>query len=277
MPIIYEDLSLEYGKLLKDRPIVVIDSGVGGLAFTKKLADAKPVENIIYFADTEFMPLGNKNEKLIGRRIVKIIAKIKKLEPKAVIFACNTLDALAGDKVQGQLGNIPFYRIIDVTAKQAISSSKSKEIGLLATTNTIESHRYIYSMLSTNPHTHLIGVECPNLAYAIETGVDLKKICNEEIEPLKEFNIDTLILGCTHYSTVIPMIKKVYPHVNLVDSSAVLLETFIDDLESKLQFNVANKPTLKIITTKVDTTFETNVNKYLSGIEYDILVEDELK
>ncbi len=277
MSVNYEELNLEYGGLLKDRPIVVIDSGIGGLGVAKKLAELKPVENIIFFADYEFMPLGNKNEKIISRRIVKIIAKIKKLEPKAVILACNTLDALAGDKLEAQLGNIPFYRTIDSTAREAVKVSRSKEIGLLATTNTIESQRYIYSMLSTNPTTHLIGVECPNLAYAIETGNELKKICSEEIAPLSEFNVDTIILGCTHYSAVIPMIKKQYPNVNIVDSSEILLNSFIKELENKLQFNVANKPLFRVITTKQDTTFEMNVNKYLKDIEHVIMLEDELK
>ncbi len=276
MSVNYEELKMSYGEKLKNQPIVVIDSGIGGMSFTAKLLKEKPVENIIFFADNEFMPVGNKNEKILSRRMVKIISKIKKLEPKAVILACNTIDSVVGDKLQAQLGNYPFYRVVDLTAKEAVKVSKNNEIGLLATTNTIESQKYIYSMLSTSPHTHLIGVECPNLAYAIETGTNLKQVCNDEIAPLKEFDIDTLILGCTHYSSVLPIIKKAYSDVNIIDSSEVLMNNFISDLENKLQFNVANKGHLVVITTKNDDTFTSNLGKHLKDVEYDLLIEDEL-
>ncbi len=277
MQVNYEELKNSYKDTVKDRPIIVIDSGTGGMAVTATLSKLKPVENFIFFADNDFMPLGNKNEKLISRRISKIGAYMKSLDPKAVILACNTLDSLAGDKLQALFGNVPVYRVIEPTAKAAVSASKKLEIGLLATTNTIESHKYIYSMLSKQPNVHLIGVDCPDLAYAIETSENLKATFAEEVEPLKEFDIDTIILGCTHYSAVTPMVKKSFGEVEIIDSSQVLIHTFIKDLETKLDFNTANKGSVVVVTTKFDDHFQNNLDKYFKDLNYSVYVEENIK
>jgi glutamate racemase len=272
MSIDYEELKLKYGNSMKDAPIVVIDSGIGGLNVVKTLFEQKPSENFIFFADQEFLPYGDKNPKILSRRVINIIAKIKKLQPKAVVLACNTIDAVVGDKIEGQLGNIPFIRIITPTAKAAVIKSSTKQIGLLATTNTVDSQKYMYDMLGYSPNTHLLALECPRMASAIETKVDLKTIVKEEISPLKDYDVDTIILGCTHYSAVLPIIKKEYPGVNIVDSSSIVIESFLTRLET-LDYNVANVGTLRVITTKLDENFQINLDNYLSGVMYEVLVE----
>lgn len=271
----YEEVQIEFGSKYKDSPVVIIDSGLGGLKFASQLHKLKPSENIVFFADTEFLPLGNKDPRIVTRRTVKAISKLKKLKPKAVILACNTIDALAGDKLVTQLSGIELYRIVEPTAIAAIKASKNKQVGLIATTNVIQSQKYMYSMLGYAPDTHLIGLECYNLAEVIEKNGDIKATVKTEIEPLHEFNIDTLILGCTHYSAAMPIFKKEFQNVTVVDSTAVLLETFIKDFERKKLFNVANKGQVFIISTLVDENFENNVNKNFDDEEL-VLLEDKI-
>lgn len=271
----YEILRGAFGNKYKDAPVVIIDSGLGGLKIAQEIKKQKPSENIVVFADTEFMPLGNKDSRIVTRRVVKAIAKLKKLEPKAVVLACNTIDALAGDKLVSQLGAIPLYRIVDKTAVQAVKLSKTKEVGLLATTNTIDSQKYMLSMLGYSPNTHLIGLECYNLAQAIETDTNKKEVFKEEVAPLHDFKIDTLILGCTHYSHIMPMIKKEFPNVDIVDSSKVIVDFFLEDFQEKQLFNVANKGQLFIIASQVNASLSDNVSKNFGTVEH-ILLEDKL-
>ncbi|MGL5020626.1 MAG: glutamate racemase [Mycoplasmatales bacterium] len=273
MSINYEELKGQFGTSAKDSPTVVIDSGIGGLNVTAKLVRLKPCENFIFFADQEFLPFGDKNPKILSRRIINIVAKIKKLQPKAVVLACNTIDSVVGDKIEGQLGNTPFIRIIEPTAKEAVIVSKTKQIGLFATINTIDSQKYMIDMLGYSPNTHLLGVECPMMASAIETKEDLKTIVKEEISPLKDYNVDTIILGCTHYSAVIPIIKKQFPDVTIIDSSDCVINYFLKRLEI-LDYNVANAGTLTVITTKLDDNFQTNLDNYLKDLKYTLLTEE---
>lgn len=273
-----EDLNVITSELptVKKAPIIIIDSGVGGMRIAKNIHEQKPTENIIFIADTKFLPYGNKDKRIISRRAIRVMAHIKKYEPKAVILGCNTLDAIAGDKIEAQLGNIPLIRVIDNVAKEALNVSKSKQIGLLATTNTIESQKYIMDMLGYYPNTHLYGVECPELATAIEHRDNVKQVFKAETDVLKEFDIDTLILGCTHYSNILPIVKKEFPGVEIVDSGQIITDKFIDILENKLDFNKADKGSLKVITTQKDEFFEKNLDLFLGETEYTLVEENIL-
>lgn len=251
-------------------PIVVIDSGVGGLNIVAELAKLKPSENFIFISDNEFMPYGTKDERIVSRRIIKIIAAVKKMGPKAVVLACNTLDSVAGDKISAQLGGIKLIRIVGPTAKKALKISNSKVIGLAATVNTVNSQKYMMEMLGLSPNTHLIGLECPKLASAIEFDEEVKVVTREELEPLIEFNVDTLILGCTHYYKVLPIIKKMYPGVSIVDSNQVIIEHTIEVLENSLPFNVADLGSLTILTTKRCDSFENHLARVLDGLVYEV-------
>ncbi len=260
-------------KEIKKTPIVIVDSGAGGMKIAKMIHEQKPAENIILITDNKFLPYGNQDHRIIARRAIRIMAYIKNLDPKAVILGCNTLDSLAGTKIEAQLGNIPLVRIINPVAKAAVKASKTKSIGLIATTNTIESQKYMYEMLGYYPNTHLLGLECPNLATAIESRENLKEVFKEEVSPLKDYDFDTLILGCTHYSNILPMIKKEFTDVTVIDSVEVLVNEFVTLLENKLDFNKADKGSLTVITTQKDERFEKNVERFFSDM--DVEVEEE--
>ena len=130
-------------------------------------------------------------------------------------------------------------------------------------------------MLGYSPNTHLYGIECPDMAVAIETGNDMKNVVKEEISPIGTIAVDTIILGCTHYSLVKPIIKKEYPNAQIIDSSEVLVNRFLKKLES-MDYNSANKGTIKVITTEIDSKLEENVSKFLKNYDYEIML-DEMK
>lgn len=259
---------------LKKMPVVIVDSGAGGMKIAKRIHEMKPTENVILITDNKFLPYGNQDQRVISRRAVRIMAYIKNLDPKAVILGCNTLDSIAGSKIEAQLGNIPLIRIINPVAKAAVKASKTKEIGLIATTNTIESQKYMYEMLGYYPNTHLLGLECPNLATAIESRENLKTVFAEEVSPLADYDFDTLILGCTHYTNILPMVKKQFPDVNIIDSAEIVIAEFIQILENKLDFNKADKGSLKVITTQKDERFEQNIERFFSETKVIVELED---
>ena len=113
------------------------------------------------------------------------------------------------------------------------------------------------------------------MAVAIETGNDMKNVVKEEISPIGTIAVDTIILGCTHYSLVKPIIKKEYPNAQIIDSSEVLVNRFLKKLES-MDYNSANKGTIKVITTEIDSKLEENVSKFLKNYDYEIML-DEMK
>ncbi len=257
-------------KEIKKTPIIIVDSGAGGMKIAKMIHEQKPAENIILITDNKFLPYGNQDHRVISRRAVRIMAYIKNLDPKAVILGCNTLDSLAGSKIEAQLGNIPLVRIINPVAKAAVKASKTKNIGLIATKNTIESQKYMYEMLGYYPNTHLLGLECPDLATAVESRENLKEVFKTEVSPLHDYEFDTLILGCTHYSNILPMIKKEFTDVTLIDSVQVLVDEFINLLENKLDYNKADKGSLSVVTTQKDERFDKNVERFFGDMEVEV-------
>lgn len=248
-------------KLLETRPILIIDSGKGGLNVLKKLSLDMKSESFIFFADTEFLPYGNKNPKELIRRSNKIISKIKEYDPKIIILACNTLDSIAGDIFESNFPTISVVRIIKPSAKKALELSKSKNIALLATTNTVDSKQYISAMIQQK-NVNLYAVECQNLAMAIENNENLKETLINEISPLKEIQFDVLILGCTHYSYVKNALLKKYE--NVIDSADIITDetrlALVDHLKNR-----ANDQKVEIIMTSENEKFKKIIESNFSN------------
>lgn len=255
----------------KDRPLLILDSGVGGLGILKSMIQKYPVENIIYICDNEMLPLGNKNVKILNRRIARMIKVIKKINPKGILIACNTIDSISGDVIRSSFPFINVYRIVESTMLQAVKTTKTKKIALLATKNTIESQSYMKYALAKKGLS-IYGVECIELAKAIEDNIDVKQIFKQETSVLEGIEFDTLVLGCTHYSYIKnSLIKDKYPNIQIVDSSEELIKNYNLNKNSILE-NKANKQEINIYVTKItDEVFKTNVQKILNK---DYLIEE---
>lgn len=253
----------------KDRPLLILDSGVGGLGILKKMMNNYPAENIIYICDNEMLPLGNKNIKILNRRISRMIKVIKNINPKGILIACNTIDSVSGDVIRASFPYINIYRIVEATMLKAVQKTKTKKIAILATKNTIESQSYMKYALAKKG-LNIYGVECIELAKAIEDNNNVKETLNKEAAVLEGVDFDTLVLGCTHYSYIKKtLIVKKYPNIDIIDSSEELIANYEENKNETL-VNRANKQKIHIYVTKItDEVFKENVQKILVG-NYEI-------
>lgn len=250
-------MAKKHGYVDGERPIVILDSGLGGAIVERRFKEKYPQENTILLIDNAFMPYGTKDKRDVRNRIKKVLRKIEELEPKALVIACNTIDSLAMDVIFTTYPDMPTVQIVAPTSKKAIDISKSKSIAVLATPNTIESQSYLFNSALYYPNTNVIGVACDELASAIETGTNIKQIFTLETAGLKKEKFDTIILGCTHYAKVRPLIKKTFGDVDIIDSTEVVVEAF----ESILH-RIILRPVNKIGKTEV---------LYTSDIDMDYL------
>lgn len=245
----------------KDRPIIIIDSGIGGLNVLKEMIKLYPQENFIYFCENKMLPLGNKDTTVLLRRSNRIIKEIKQFNPKSILIACNTIDSVVGSLFDAAFPYIDIFHIIQPTINAAIKKSRKNEIAVLGTKNTIESQSYILHSLNSKK-VEIYGIECLDLARAIEEENEVLKTLKKETESLKTLKIDTLILGCTHYTQIKPIIQKDYPQWNIVDSSEELIKFYQNNLDKNLA-NKANKQEVYIIITQENEVIDKNIKKFI--------------
>ena len=185
-----------------EAPIGVFDSGVGGLTVAREIMRNLPNERIVYFGDTARVPYGSKSKDTIIRYAKQIIRFLRTQDVKAIVIACNTASALALEEVEKEL-DIPIIGVVEPGARVAAATTKNGKIGVIGTESTINSHMYPQLIKEYRPDVTVFGKACPLFCPLVEEGW-LKDPVTEEVakrylkDLLKE-DIDTLILGCTHY------------------------------------------------------------------------------
>lgn len=193
-------------------PIGVFDSGVGGLTVAREIMRQLPGERIIYFGDTARVPYGSKSKKTIIRYSRQIIRFLKTQGVKAIVVACNTASACALEEIRPEL-DLPIIGVIKPGAKAAVESTRNGRIGVIGTESTVNSQLYTEYIRQLNPQIQVIGKACPLFVPLVEEGW-MKDPVTEEVArrylaELQEKNIDTLILGCTHY----PFLRSVVGNI----------------------------------------------------------------
>ncbi len=210
-------------KSLKNRPIGIFDSGVGGLTVVKSVQKYLPREDIIYFGDTARVPYGNKSRSTVTRFSREIMDFMIKKRVKMVIVACNTASSFSLGALRKHY-NIPVIGVISPGAREAVSLSLKKRIGVIGTNSTISSRAYEKEAAKTDPNAKLFSNACPLFVPLVENGFLSDPITLEVakiyLKAFKAKNIDALILGCTHYPLLKKVIGKVMKDVELVDSSS---------------------------------------------------------
>ncbi len=183
-------------------PVGVFDSGVGGLTVAREIMRQLPCENIVYFGDTARVPYGSKSEDNIIRFSRQIIRFLETKGVKAIVIACNTASALALEAVQGET-DIPIIGVIVPGARAAVQATENGMIGVAGTEATIRSETYTKVIQKMRPGTVVIGKPCPLFVPLVEEGFAKHKITEEVIDiylsEMRQTDIDTMILGCTHY------------------------------------------------------------------------------
>lgn len=196
-----------------EAPIGVFDSGVGGLTVTREIMRQIPNERIVYFGDTARVPYGSKSRDTILKYSRQIIRFLKTKGVKALVVACNTASAVALEEIRAEL-DIPIIGVIKPGAKIAAQTTKNGKIGIIGTETTVRSKIYSHFIQDLNPNLTVIGKACPLFVPLVEEGEFLKSPIAEEIaahylNDLKKEEIDTLILGCTHYPLMRKLIGKI--------------------------------------------------------------------
>ncbi|PUA16956.1 glutamate racemase [Glaciimonas sp. PCH181] len=198
----------------KHAPIGIFDSGVGGLSVLRHIREAMPNENLLYFADSAHAPYGDKTEQAILDRTLAIADFLLQKNAKALVVACNTATAAAIKAVRNAYPALVVVGI-EPGLKPAAQHTRTKMIGVLATSGTLSSLRFkqLSQQITTTTEVHFVLQACVGLADQIEKGElntpATEALIQRYLTPLLEQNVDTLVLGCTHYPFVRPLIEDI--------------------------------------------------------------------
>ncbi|MDZ7814626.1 MAG: glutamate racemase [Planctomycetota bacterium] len=231
----------------KKRPIAVFDSGIGGLTVLSEIRSHLPAEDLIYFGDTARVPYGTKSPTIISRYAVEVGRFLNRFEPKVFVVACNSMSSVALPVLDGAF-RLPLVDVIYPGAYAAVEFSSTGRIGVIATQATIKSNAYQHAVRARAPHAEVFGMACPLLVPAIEEGRGsddhiVRECLAEYVSPLIEQDIDTLILGCTHYPVISDGISSVVGEdVKLVDSAKETAHRTRDLLQSLGLLREGSKP-----------------------------------
>ena len=223
-----------------EAPIGIFDSGIGGLTVFREVFRNLPGENIVYFGDTARVPYGNKSPETVLRYSRQIVRFLETEKVKAIVVACNTASALALDALEKEI-DLPILGVVRPGALVAADVTKNGRIGLIATESTVKSGLYEKMLKGLNPELSVFSKACPLLVPLVEAGwVDdpiTLEVVKRYLSELLDKEIDTLILGCTHY----PLLRRMFRNylgdtvtlVNPAYETAISLKKMLEDLNLK--------------------------------------------
>jgi len=227
---------------MKKRPIGFIDSGVGGLTVVKEALRQLPNEQLVYLGDTARCPYGPRPKEQVITFTWQMTRFLLSKNIKMLVIACNTATAVALDQIKQEL-DIPVVGVILPGTRAAVKTTKNNRVGVIGTIGTIKSQSYKKAIEEKLPTANVISLACPKFVPIVESdqfeSPVAKKIIYATLRPLKDKKLDTLILGCTHYPLLKPIIQNVMgEEVTLIDSGA---ET-VSELSVLLDyFNIAER------------------------------------
>ena len=253
-------------------PLGVFDSGVGGLTVVRALRELLPGESIVYLGDTARLPYGSKSPDTIRRFATEDTQFLLRHEVKAVVVACNTATAHALPHLQKTF-RMPIIGVVEPGVEATLAEPNTHRVGIIATSGTIRSCAYQHALAMQRPDLITEAKATPLLVPFIEEGwIDhpaLKSVLREYLKPMLEHGIDTLVLGCTHYPLLIPVLKRMLgTKVRLVDSASTCAAHVKRTLEAEGLLRTAKaKPSLEIHLTDYSEQFEALAQRFL-GAEF---------
>jgi glutamate racemase len=199
-----------------EQPVAVFDSGVGGLTVLHELLVSLPTEDYVYLGDTARFPYGERTQRELRAFAIEIAEHLLELGAKLLVVACNAASSAAlgalEHYVESTGRDVDVIGVVAPATQLAVAGSRTGRIGLLATPATVLSGSYERTVRAADPHVHLESVACPDLAPIIQGGFPFDESMVETVRaycaPLREAQVDTVILGCTHYPLVAPMLQR---------------------------------------------------------------------
>jgi len=257
--------------------IGVFDSGVGGLTVVRALMEGFPFEDIIYFGDTARVPYGVKSVETIRRYAAQIVEFLLQHEVKALIVACNTMSAVAYGTIE-DLSPVPLLGVVDAGARGAVAMTNNKRVGIIGTPATITSSTYVKAIKKYDPGIEIFSQACPLFVPLAEEGwLDhevTRLTAQEYLRPVVAHRIDTLVLGCTHYPLLKPVIQEVLgSSIRLVDSAQAIREQAHELLgEHNLLVQQPRSPAYRFYVTDVPLRFREIGERFLGRALDDVTV-----
>jgi glutamate racemase len=205
------------------RPIGVFDSGVGGLTVLAEIRDRLPYEHTVYFGDTARVPYGVRDLGEVRGFAFELIRYLIGLEVKIVVVACNTATAAALETAQAEFA-VPIVGVIEPGARAAVLETRNRRVGVLATESTVHSGAYRRAVHNLDAGIEVYEQAAPRFVPLIERGIvdgpELVETARDYLAPLKEREVDAVILGCTHYPLISAPINRILgPQVRLISSA----------------------------------------------------------
>jgi glutamate racemase len=205
------------------KAIGVFDSGVGGLTVVRELIRQLPSEDIIYFGDTARVPYGIKSKETVIRFSIEDILFLLKNEVKLITVACNTVSSVALPVIKNHF-KVPIVGVLSPGVREAVYATRNKRIGVIGTKGTIKSRSYENEIKHLDPTVKVVSQACPLFVPFVEegwlVGEVVMSVARHYLKPLKKAGVDTVILGCTHYPLLKPVIREVMGKgVILIDSA----------------------------------------------------------
>lgn len=222
---------------MDNRPIGVFDSGLGGLTAVRHLKDLLPDENIVYFGDTGRVPYGTRSRETIRRYAAEDCGLLLKHDVKYIIAACGTVSSVAADILQDL--SVPAIGVVDPTAQAAVRATRNGKIGILGTTATIRSASFEKAIKAIDSSIEVYATPCPLFVSLVESGwigIDdpvAVPMVKRYLKDVKAAGVDTLILGCTHFPLLAPVIQaELGENVTLIDSGRETAALCADQLKN---------------------------------------------
>jgi glutamate racemase len=207
----------------RNSPIGIFDSGLGGLTVAREIFQLLPSEDVVYFGDVGRSPYGPRSKEIITQFSRQDTNFLIEQEVKIIVAACNTASSIALEFLQKEY-SLQILGVIEPGAVSAVQATRNGKIGVIGTMGTIHSNAYAKAIEAIDPKIKVFSMACPLFVPLVEEGYIDKEatflIAEEYVSPLKTTGVDTLILGCTHYPLLKPVIRKVLgDKVSLIDSA----------------------------------------------------------
>ena len=242
---------------MDNRQIGVFDSGLGGLTAIKALRRILPGENLVYFGDTARVPYGGRSRETILKYARQDVAFLRSFDLKAILIACGTVTTTSLETLRAE--NDLLLGVVEPSCREALAATRSGKIGMIATLASVRSGAYERVLRALDPAVQTFCYPCPLFVPLVENGrfrpgdIVIETVAREYLEPLRQAGVDTLILGCTHYPLLRPIIQSIMGDaVTLVDSGEAsarqmqrLLEAqslLADRPQGAAEFYVSDRP-----------------------------------
>jgi glutamate racemase len=254
-------------------PVAVFDSGVGGLTVLQELLVEMPHEDFLYLGDSARFPYGERSADELAQFALEIGELLLARRAKLLVVACNAASAAAlgalRERMLSTTLGVHVAGVIDPESRLAASASTNRRVGLLATSATVRSGAYARALAAHAPDAELISVACPDLAPIIQQGFPLDRRVVETVRgycaPLRAADVDTVILGCTHYPLIAPMLQRMLgPGVQLITSGRSLAVSVARSLdESRLRATRTDEGEYRFLCTGDVDTFRELGSRFL--------------